>query len=85
MVSELAEELKPPEPTVIEVEGGFKKSNLNPSSGSRVILVTSVVDSHLHRCYKAFQDHGGNTAVYNIGAGTASESGRWCEEYDDNC
>ena len=54
MVSGLAEGLKLPELTVIEVEGGFKKSNLNPLSGSRVILVTLVVDSCLHRCYEAF-------------------------------
>ena len=38
MVLGLVEGLKLPELTVIEVEGGFKKSNLNPSLGSRVIL-----------------------------------------------
>ena len=65
--------------------GRIQKVKLEPIIGEQSNLVTLVVDSRLHRCYKAFQDHGGNTAVYNIGAGTASKSSHWCEEYNDNC
>ena len=41
MVMALAEELKPPAPAVFPA-GGFTKSNLNASSGRRLILATSV-------------------------------------------